>query len=87
MLSLGAEAHYPLHLRSAVPAAVKQHEFLGRRQIRNITLEVPRCTVPVRRFAKGDNTGFAWTQMLDNALDRAILPGSIPAFQDDQFAW
>src|SRR5450759_5118471 len=43
------------------------------------------AAVGVEDFASG--AAFAWTQMLDNALDRAILPGSIPAFQDDQFAW
>ena len=84
MLSLGAEAHHPLDTGTVIPTAVKEHEFLGRRQIRNITLEVPRRTVPVRGFAEGDNAGFAWTQVLDNALDRAVLAGRIPALQDDQ---
>src|SRR5450756_2531879 len=84
MLILGAEAHYPLDTCTVIPTAVKQHEFLGRWQIRNIALEVPRCTVPVRGFAKSDDAGLAWTQMLDNALDRAVLAGRIPALQDDQ---
>ena len=84
MFSLGTKTHYPLDTGTVIPTAVKQNEFLGHRQIWNITLEVPSRSVPIRGFAEGDNAGFAWAQMLDNALDRAIFAGRIPALQDDQ---
>ena len=38
----------------------------------------------VRWFSERDDASFAWAQMLDDALDRAIFSGGIPALEDNQ---
>ena len=38
----------------------------------------------IRRLAESDNAGLAWAQMLNDALDRAVLSSSIPALENDQ---
>ena len=38
----------------------------------------------VGRLSECDDAGLARAQMLDDALDRAVLSGSVPAFENDQ---
>ena len=38
----------------------------------------------VRWFSERDDASFAWAQMLDDALDRAVLSSSILALENDQ---
>ena len=41
VLILGAEPHHFLDTSTVVPTTVKQHDFTGRRQMRDIPLEIP----------------------------------------------
>ncbi|MNZ96418.1 hypothetical protein D3C78_1156100 [compost metagenome] len=82
VIGLAAKAHHPLDPGAVVPAAVEQHEFLGGRQMDGIALEIPRRAVG--GFAEGDDAGFARAQVLDDALDRAVLAGRVAALEDDQ---
>lgn len=36
------------------------------------------------KACEGHDARFARAQMLDDALDRAVLTGGVPAFEDDQ---
>ena len=38
---VGAKPHDPLDTRPIVPTAIKQHDFAGRRKMRDIALEIP----------------------------------------------
>lgn len=51
----------------------------------NKSLEVPRGTVAVRRFAQRNDASFSRTQVADNPLDHAVLAGCIAALKDDQY--
>jgi hypothetical protein len=62
----------------------EQHHFPGRRQEGRIALEVPGGAVPVRRLAQRHNLGLAWAQVLNDALDRSILPTGVPAFESHE---
>src|SRR5262249_10504471 len=81
-----AEAHNVFDAGPIVPATVEQYHFMGSRQIRNVALKVPGIPFSVGRHAERNNAGLARTEVLDNPLDRAILPARIPAFKyDDDF--
>jgi hypothetical protein len=46
-LLVGAEAHDTLHPGAIVPAAIEEHQFLLRREVRRIPLEIPGGIIPL----------------------------------------
>ena len=50
----------------------------------HIALKVPGAVVPVRRFAERHNAGFSRAEVLDDPLDRSILPGRVTPLENHQ---
>ena len=73
-----------LDTRAVVPTAVEQNEFLSHRQVRHVALKVPGTALAVGRFAQCHNAGLAWTEVLDDALDAAILARCVTAFEENE---
>ncbi len=86
VLRLGAKAHHPLHPGAVVPTAVEQHEFGGRRQIRHIALEVPLRLISGGGFVQRHHAGIARREVLDDALNGAILARAVAPFEQDENA-
>ena len=84
MLFLGTKTHHMLDTRAVIPTAVEEYEFLGCRQLGDVTLKVPCAKIPIRRLAERYHAGFTWAQVLDNALDAAVLSGRVTSFQQHQ---
>ena len=80
-----AEAHHPFDARPVVPGAVEEHDLAGRRQLGDVALEVPLCTLAFGRRGQGDDAGDAGVEVLRHSLDRAALAGGIaPLEHHDQ---
>ena len=47
-------------------------------------IDVEVAAVAVGWPAERNHAGFAWAQVLDDALDRAILAGAVATFEDDE---
>ena len=85
-LGFGAEAHDPLDAGAVVPAAVEQHDFTARRQVRDIALEIPLGALALGRGRQGDDLADPWVEPLGDSLDDPALAGSVAALeQHDQF--
>ena len=82
MLLWRAESHDRLHACPVVPGPVEDHHFATGRQMRHIALEVPGCTVPVRRFRQRHRPHGARAHIFHDAFDRAVFTGRIRAFED-----
>ena len=82
ILLLGAEAHDPFDAGAVVPAAIEQDHFAGRRQMRDIALEVPLGLFPLGRRAQRHHPAHAGVQTRGDALDGAALAGGVAAFED-----
>jgi hypothetical protein len=82
VLRFAAEPHHSFDAGPVVPAAVKEHEFTGRGQMRDVALEIPLCLFFLSGSAKGNYPANAWIQGLGNALDGAALPGGVAAFEE-----
>ena len=76
---VGTKPHDPLHA-----STVEQHYLVICRKMRHITLKIPAFIVPVRRLTEHNNTGFAWTKLLSDALNSTVLAACITAFKNDQ---
>ena len=77
-----AEAHHPLDAGAVVPAAVEQHDLAGRRQVRDVALEVPLRALALVRRRQRDDAADARIEALRDALDDAALAGRIAALED-----
>ena len=84
MLGRGAEPHHRLDARAIVPRPVEQRELPGPWQVLDIALEIPLRLFAIRRLRQGDGAGVAHRQVLGDALDRPVLAGRVPAFEDHQ---
>jgi hypothetical protein len=84
VFAVRAKPHYMFDASPIVPASIEQDHLLRGRKVGRIPLEIPRRTVMLGWFAQGDNAGLARAQVLDDALDRAILSGGVPALEDDE---
>jgi hypothetical protein len=80
---LGAELHDPLDARPVVPGPVEQDQLAGRRQVRDVALEVPLGLLAFGRGRQGGDAGEAGVQVLGDPLDRAALAGRVAALEDD----
>src|SRR6516165_5949570 len=81
---VGAKPHDVLDAGPVVPTPVEHDHFLRRWKMRHVSLEVPGRAIMIRRLAESDNAGLAWAQMLNDALDRAVLSAGIPTLKNDQ---
>src|SRR6185437_5847853 len=79
-LRFGREAHHALDTRTVVPGAVEHDEFVGTRQEADEALEIPLRLLAVRGLARRMYARIAWTHMLDEALDRAVLARAVASF-------
>lgn len=83
VLVVVAKPHDLLDARAVVPAAVEQHDFAGRRQVRDVTLEVPLGLFAVIRRRQGGNPADPGVQALGDALDHATFAGGITPFEQN----
>src|ERR1051326_6647511 len=82
-LLLGAEAQHPLHAGAVIPAAVKDHHFARRRQVRQIALDVHLALLAFGRRGQRDYAEHARAHALGDRLDAAALAGAVAALEDD----
>jgi hypothetical protein len=57
---------------------------LCRGQMRHISLKIQRRSIMVGWLSERHDAGLARAQVLDDALDRAVLSGGIPTLEDNQ---
>lgn len=79
-----AKPHDPFHARSIVPTSIEQNHFLCGRQIARVALKVPACVVAVGWLAEGHDAGFPRAKVLDDMLDRPVLPACITPLEYHQ---
>ena len=80
---LGAEPHYPVDARAVVPAPVEEDDFAGRRQVRDVPLEVPLRLFPFCRLGQCGHAADAGIEPRGDAGDGAALAGRVAPFEDD----
>jgi Tannase and feruloyl esterase len=80
---LGAEPHHVLNARAVVPAAVEQHHFAGRGQMRDIALEIPLGALALGGRRESGDTADPRIETLGNALDHAALASGIATLEQD----
>src|SRR6516164_169011 len=73
IFSVGAEPHHAFNAGTIVPAAIEEHQFLRRRQMRSVALEVPRDAILVRGLAERHDADFTRAEMLGDAPNGAVL--------------
>ena len=81
-LGLGAVAHDALDARTVVPAAIEEDDFASRRQVCDVTLEIPLRAFALARRRQRRHAAHARVQALRDALDDAPLPGGVAPFED-----
>jgi len=77
-----AVAHDLLHPGAVVPAAVHQQQFAGRRQVRDVALEVPLGGFAVTGLGQGQHLALAWVDVAADGVDAAALAGGVAALED-----
>jgi hypothetical protein len=84
----GTQTHDPLDTGTVVPAAVKQHDLPGGRQLLDIPLEVPLSPLPFGGDRQSRDAGHARVEVLRDPLDRAALSRRVASLEDhdDPFA-
>ena len=82
-LLLRAKAHHPLDAGAVVPAAIPDHHFTGRRQVRQITLRVHLTLLALGRGWQRDDAKHTRAYALGDRLDGAALAGTVSAFEYD----
>ena len=84
----GAEAHHPLDAGAIVPGAIEEHDFPGRRHVRDIALKVPLRALALVRLFERDDARPARIEVLHEPLDRAALARGVAALEqhDDLLA-
>ena len=86
VLLLGAEAHDVLNAGAVVPAAVEDHDFSGRREMREVALHVHLRLFPVGRGGQRDQSEGARADPLGQRPDRPALAGGVAALEHDDDA-
>jgi hypothetical protein len=79
----GAEAHYPLDAGAVVPATVEDHDLAGRREVRQVALDIHLGLLAVGRLRKRDDPEHARAHPLGDPFDDPALPGGVTAFEHD----
>jgi len=83
-LRLAAKAHHPLDPGAVVPAAVKQADVPGRRQVGYVTLKVPLALLGLAGFAQRHHAALARVQAGQHGIDHAGLARGVSAFEQHQ---
>ena len=78
-----AEAHHALDARAVVPAAVQDHDLAGRRQVRQIALDVHLALLALGRRGQRDDAEHARAHALGDRLDGPALAGAVAALEHD----
>ena len=78
-----AEAHDPLDAGPVVPTAVEDHDLAGRREVRDVALEVHLRLLPLGRGGQGHDPEHPRADPFGDPLDRAALAGGVPALEHD----
>jgi hypothetical protein len=83
-----AEAHDALDAGAVVPGAVEQHHFACRRQVLDVTLEIPLRLFAVGRLVQRHHARTTRIEVLGKPLDGAALAGRVAALEqhDDLLA-
>ncbi len=79
-----AEAHHFLDARAVVPAAIEEHDFARRRQVRYIALKIPLRPFAVVGRRQRHDSRHARIEPLRDALDHAALAGGVASLEQDQ---
>ena len=72
---------------AVVPGPVEQHDLPGRRQVRDVAVEVPLAALGLGRLGQRDHAGGARVEVLHEPLDRAALARRRPAPRTGSRAW
>jgi hypothetical protein len=82
------EAHHPLNTGAVVPGPVEQNHLACRRQVLDVTLEVPLRLFAVGGLVQRHHARTTRIEVLGKPLDGAALAGRVPAFEqhDDLLA-
>ena len=83
---IAAKAHHPLDAGPVIPTAVEEHDLAGRRQVRDVALEIPLGLFAVGGRRQGGHAANPGIQVLGDPLDDAALAGGIPALADDDYS-
>ena len=83
VLLLGAKAHDVLNAGAVVPAAVEDHDFAGRGEMRQVALHVHLRLFTVRRRRQRDHAEDARADALGDRPDRPALAGGVAALEHD----
>ena len=83
VLRPAAEPHHPLDAGPVVPGPVEQHDLAGRRQVRDVALEVPLGRLPLARLLQRHHPGAARVEVLHEPLDGAALAGGVAPLEQD----
>src|SRR6266567_740641 len=78
-----AEAHHRLDAGPVVPAAVEDHDLAGGREVLDVPLDVHLRLFPLGGGGQGHDPEYARADPLGDPLDRASLPGGVPALEHD----
>ncbi len=81
IFSFSAKSHDVFNAGPVIPTAVEQHHFSGRRQMRDVTLEIPLRFLPPGGRAEGDHAADARVHSLADALDGAALAGGVASLE------
>ena len=79
---LRAEPHDPLDAGAVVPAAVEQHHFASRRQMRHIALEIPLVALALGWRRQRHDAADSRIEPLRHTLDSAALAGRVAPFEE-----
>jgi len=76
-----AKAHDPLDAGPVVPGAVEKDDFAARRQVVDVTLEIPLAAFRLGRFLERHDARAPGVQVLHETLDGAALAGGVTALE------
>ena len=75
-----------LHPGPVVPTSVEQHEFTGRRQVGDVTLEVPLRALAVGRGGEGNDADLPRVQAFGDGIHGAALARRVSPFEQHHHA-
>src|SRR5215471_1034563 len=83
MLLFGAKAHDLLDPGAVIPRTVEEDDLPGRRQVHDVTLEIPLPTLTLGRDIERDDPRGSGIKMLHETLYSTALAGGVTAFKDN----
>src|SRR5215467_3651227 len=82
MLLFGAKSHDLFDTGAVIPGTVEENDLPRRRQMLNITLEIPLPPLALSRYGKRDDSCGTGIQVFHETLYGAALAGRVTAFKD-----